>query len=51
MGFYVTIEEDEELEERSCLEVKAGDLGGHVFKVERVVERRMKKESGCLLSH
>ena len=48
VGFYV---EDEEVEERSCLEVKEGDLGGDVFKVERVVERRMKKVSGCLLSH
>ncbi len=47
VGFYVMIEEDEEVEERSCQELKAGDLGGVFFKVER----RMKKVSGCLLSH
>ena len=47
VGFYVMIEEDEEVEER-CLEVKEGDLGGDVYKVERVVERRTKKVSGCL---
>ena len=41
VGFYVMIEEDEEVEER-CLEVKEGDLGGDVYKVERVVERRTK---------
>ena len=41
------IEEDEEVEER-CLEVKEGDLGDDVYKVERVVERRTKKVSGCL---
>ena len=29
VGFYVMIEEDEEVEER-CLEVKEGDLGGDV---------------------
>ena len=40
------IEEDEEVEER-CLEVK-GDLGGDVYEVERVVERRTKNVSGCL---
>ena len=52
MGFYATIEEgsNEEVEER-CLEVKEGDLGVDVFKVERVVERRTKKVSGCLHSH
>ena len=51
VGFYVMIEEDsnEEVEER-CLEVKEGDLEVDVFKVERVVERRTKKVSGCLQS-
>ncbi len=42
VGFYVTREEDEEVEERSCLGVKEGNLGGDVFKLERVVERRLK---------
>ncbi len=44
--FYVMIKEDKEVEER-CLELKEGDLGDDVFKVER----KMKKVSGCLLSH
>ena len=47
VGFYVMIEEDEEVEER-CLEVKEGDLGDDVYKVERVVEWRTNKVSGCL---